>query len=60
MTVKRERWQEEQALSFVYGNLAASSRHKPSKNGFKKMALDMGWTEEEFKVWANGRKWEVP
>ena len=37
-----------------------AGRHKPSKNGFKKMALDMGWTEEEFKVWANGRKWEVP
>jgi len=60
MTVKSERWREEQSLSFVYGNLAISGRHKLSKSAFKKMALDMGWTEEEFKVWANGRKWEVP
>lgn len=48
---------EEQALDFAYGQLAASTRHKPSKEAFKVLALERGWTDERFKAWADQRAW---
>jgi len=44
-------WQE-QALSFVWGNLAISSDHKPSKDVFRKIAAERyGWTDADFDAW---------
>jgi hypothetical protein len=47
----------EQTLDFAYGNLAASSNHKPSRIAFKVVALERGMTEAEFDVWAADRQW---
>jgi hypothetical protein len=52
-----ERELRDQGLDFVYGNLAASTNHKPKRDVFAKLADDMGFTPEEFTVWAAGRKW---
>lgn len=47
----RER--EQQALSFAYGNLAASTNHKPSRAAFAKLASERyGWSE-----WAADLTW---
>jgi hypothetical protein len=52
---------EAQTLCFAYGNLACSTNHKPSRAAFKQLALERyGWTKEEFDVWADQRRWEVP
>ncbi len=51
---KRER--EAQALSFAYGNLAASTRHLPCRRSFAQLAADRyGWTSEDFETWADKR-----
>ena len=47
----------EQALDFAYGNLAATSNHKPSRITFKVVALERGMTEAEFDAWADKREW---
>jgi hypothetical protein len=46
-----------QCLSFAYGNLACTTNHKPTRSAFRKVALDLGVTEEEFEVWAREREW---
>ena len=51
------RQREEQALDFAYGNLAASTDHKPTRDGFRVVALKRGWSPEEFEAWANAREW---
>ena len=53
-----ERQKQEQTLDYSYGNLAASTRHKPSLFAFQRAAvLDFGWTEAEFAAWARGKEW---
>jgi hypothetical protein len=53
---KEER--DEQALWFTYGNLAASTNHKPSLVAFWEIARDrFGWSPERFIKWADGRQW---
>lgn len=47
----------EQSLDFAYGQLAASTNHKPSRIAFKVVALERGMTEAEFDVWAAKREW---
>lgn len=46
-----------QALDFAYGNLAASTNHKPEYDAFKKIALERGLTLDVFERWAKQRKW---
>lgn len=48
---------EAQALDFAYGNLAASTNHKPSRSAFAKLAAKRGWSLEEFETWATAYKW---
>jgi len=56
-----ERERQAQTLCFVYGNLACSTNHKPSRGAFERLAAERyGWTKEEFDVWADQRRWEVP
>lgn len=41
------------AMNFAYGNLAASTDHRPCREAFRKMARDIfGWTDESFDEWA--------
>jgi hypothetical protein len=54
MTQAQER---EQRLDFAYGNLAASSNHKPRRGAFRSLALTMGMSEEAFDAWASQRSW---
>jgi hypothetical protein len=49
---------QEQTLDFAYGNLALSTNHRPIKSAFEHIAKALGWTEEEFALWATGRKWQ--
>ena len=43
---------QEQALNFTYGNLAASTRHKPQRAAFAKIAREeYGWSEATFAAW---------
>ena len=51
------REQELQAMSFAYGNLACTTNHRPSRKAFKAIALERGWSEIEFEIWANERTW---
>lgn len=46
-----------QALSYAYGNLAASTRHKPARAPFKKVALERGLSTAAFDLWADQRRW---
>jgi hypothetical protein len=46
-----------QKLDFVYGNLACTTNHKPSRAVFAKIAREHGWTHEQFEKWAEKRKW---
>jgi hypothetical protein len=46
-----------QRLNFAYGNLACSTNHKPSRDAFKKLAQEQGWSETRFDLWAEGRTW---
>ncbi len=48
-----------QAIDFAYGNLACSTRHKPVREAFRRMALERGIPEERFEVWAVGKDWGV-
>ena len=48
---------EEQRFDFAYGNLAASTNHKPSRAAFESLAKDRGWTVEHFNKWAEGKEW---
>jgi hypothetical protein len=55
-TTPRER--QEQALSIVYGNLALSSNHRPTREAFRALALGrFRWTDSEFDAWAKDREW---
>jgi len=40
-----------QRLDFAYGNLAASTHHKPERAAFAKLAFDLGWSSEKFDGW---------
>lgn len=53
---------EEQRLDFAYGNLAASTNHKPCRDAFRKLAAEQfGWSTETFDRWADARKgWRNP
>jgi hypothetical protein len=52
--------QEEQQMCFAYGNLAASTNHKPTYRAFQSVALfDLHWTVAEFNAWAAERAWWV-
>lgn len=46
-----------QGLSFAYGNLAASTNHKPQRAAFRQIALERGWSGERFDTWAAGMQW---
>jgi hypothetical protein len=48
---------EEQRFDFAYGNLAASTNHKPSRAAFESLAKDRGWAAEQFNKWAEGKEW---
>jgi len=48
---------EEQALDFAYGNLAASTNHKPARSAFAELAAKRGWSPEQFAAWADARRW---
>ncbi len=51
---------DEERLAWVYGNLAASTNHKPDRNVFEKLAIDkFGWTSEKFESWAKDYEWWV-
>jgi hypothetical protein len=51
----------ENALDFSYGNLALSSRHKPSKSAFRILAIQQGgWSEDKFEAWALDKEWWDP
>jgi hypothetical protein len=49
---------ERAKLDLAYGNLAMSTRHRPRRSAFKKVALDRGMTEDEFDEWAKKKGWE--
>ncbi len=48
---------EEQRFDFAYGNLAASTNHKPSRAAFESLAAERGWSIQRFSKWAEGREW---
>jgi hypothetical protein len=48
---------EMQSFDWAYGNLAASTNHKPSKAAFWKLASERGWSVARFEEWAKGREW---
>lgn len=49
---------EIQALSFAYGNLAASMNHRPVLSAFRALAISRGKiTEEAFDAWAEKLEW---
>ena len=48
---------EEQRFDFAYGNLAASTNHKPSRAAFESMAIERDWSFQRFSKWAEGKEW---
>ena len=46
-----------QKLNFVYGNLACSTNHKPSRLAFAQLAQEYGWSFQKFAAWADGKEW---
>lgn len=46
-----------QRLDFAYGNLAASTNHKPTRRAFLDLANKMGIDEVAFDRWAHGKTW---
>ena len=47
-----------QALSEAYGEAVASTKHKPSREWFRRLAMtNYGIREGEFDGWAETRKW---
>jgi hypothetical protein len=53
----RER--EEQAIDFAYGNLAASTHHRPTRRTFEILTQRRGWTAEQFEAWAKDKEWST-
>jgi hypothetical protein len=51
------RQREEQALDWTYGNLACSTNHRPVRAAFETIAMQRGWTAEQFEQWAAGKEW---
>lgn len=47
----------EQRLDFAYGNLAASTNHKPQREVFHALATKLGMTQIAFEAWASRREW---
>ena len=45
------------AMSFSYGNLMCSTRHRPRRAAFAVVAERRGWTKEQFDAWARDRVW---
>lgn len=52
-----EQQKRECRFDWVYGNLACSTNHKPTRSAFLKLALDDGWSETEFNLWAKSHRW---
>jgi hypothetical protein len=50
----------DQRLDFAYGNLAASTNHKPRRAAFKQLADQLGMAATAFEDWAAKREWSVP
>ena len=48
---------EAQRFDFAYGNLAASTNHRPSRAAFFQLALERGWTTERFEAFAKDKEW---
>jgi len=48
---------ETQRFDFAYGNLAASTNHKPSRAAFWKLASERGWTKARFEKFAKDKEW---
>ena len=48
---------QDQGMDFAYGNLACSTNHKPTREGFASLAKELGWTDERFAEWAAKREW---
>lgn len=48
---------EFQRFDFAYGNLACSTNHKPSREAFRNLALERGWSKDQFEKWAEEREW---
>jgi hypothetical protein len=46
-----------QGIDFAYGNLAASTHHRPRRGAFKGLALDRGLSDETFEEWADTKEW---
>lgn len=44
-----------QRLDFAYGNLAASTRHRPQRAAFASVADEMGISGDVFEAWAKGK-----
>lgn len=48
----------EERADWVYGNLAASTNHRPTRAAFYKVFVESGrFEEEEFNEWADGKEW---
>ena len=48
---------EAQRFDFVYGNLACSTNHKPSRAAFLHLAQERGWSVERFEKFAKDKQW---
>lgn len=46
-----------QRLDWIYGQLACSTNHKPTRASFEELALERGWTAIEFVAWAAKKVW---
>lgn len=46
-----------QRFDWAYGNLAASTNHKPSRKAFLKLFLDEGYSEADFEEFARDKVW---
>ena len=51
-TREASREAQEQAMSFAWGKLAASTRHRPSREAFERLTRDRyGWALADFEAW---------
>lgn len=46
-----------QAIDFAYGNLVASTNHKPDREAFRALWMARHLPEAEFDAWASARTW---
>lgn len=46
-----------QAIDFAYGNLAATTNHKPEREAFRALWVRRGLLAAEFDAWADKRAW---